>query len=359
MRAAACTAVAGLALIAVGCGGSPDADAKLRVRDNVLVDGPGDGRVVRLLGVNRSGAEYTCIKGDGIFDGPSSARSIRAMKRWKINSVRLPLNEDCWLGINGVKPRFGGRKYRRAIARYVRRLHRAGLYVILDLHWAAPGRRRAVGIIPMADADHAPDFWRSVARFFRADRRLLFDLYNEPHGIGWRCWRDGCVVPAGGRGNEVHPTYRAAGMQELVDAVRATGAKQPIMLGGLDYARDLSGWLGYLPSDPLDRLVASEHNYGYRLSPCGRRCQRAIRRVHRSHPVVLGELGETDCGHGYIDRAMRLADRVGISYLGWTWNAVGGGWTCRGGTALIRNYRGKPTAYGIGFRDHFRELARR
>ena len=24
------------------------------------------------------------------------------MKAWNINAVRVPLNEDCWLGINGV-----------------------------------------------------------------------------------------------------------------------------------------------------------------------------------------------------------------------------------------------------------------
>ena len=34
------------------------------------------------------------------------------MKTWSINAVRVPLNEDCWLGINGVKPQYGGAAYR-------------------------------------------------------------------------------------------------------------------------------------------------------------------------------------------------------------------------------------------------------
>jgi hypothetical protein len=52
-----------------------------------------------------------------------------------------------------------------------------------------------------------------VAQTFKDDHALVFDLFNEPYGVDWRCWRDGCEIPAaGGR-----PAYRAAGMQELVE----------------------------------------------------------------------------------------------------------------------------------------------
>ena len=95
------------------------ASAGIRVRGNQLVAGDGRGRAIRLLGLNRSGTEYSCFQGYGFFDGPSDPASIRVMKSWRINAVRLPLNEDCWLGINGVRPRFGGRNYRRVIHRYV------------------------------------------------------------------------------------------------------------------------------------------------------------------------------------------------------------------------------------------------
>jgi hypothetical protein len=279
------------------------------------------------------------------------------MTSWHINAVRLPLNEDCWLGINGVP--HGGRPYREAVEGYVQRLHRAGLYVVLDLHWAAPGTHRAAGIIPMPDEGHAPSFWRSVATFFRSDHALVFDLYNEPHDIDWSCWLSGCRVPAGRQGGDSHPAYRSAGMQQLVNAVRATGATQPIMAGGLDWARNLRRWLAYRPHDPAHQLVASEHNYG-RLAPCWSNCRRAVTRVANHVPVVVGELGETDCRHGYIDSWMRFADRHGISYLGWTWNATApGSWTCGGGPSLIKDWTGTPTRYGIGFRQHFAQLAAR
>ena len=51
-------------------------------------------------GVDRMGTEYSCLSGN-TFDGPADQASVSAMLSWKINIVRVPMNEDCWLGING------------------------------------------------------------------------------------------------------------------------------------------------------------------------------------------------------------------------------------------------------------------
>lgn len=85
------------------------------------------GQVVRLVGVNR-GAAGACIQGWGIFIGPTDASTVRAMTNWEIYTVRIPLNEDCWLGINqGNDPaQYFGSNYRRAILKDVgefRRYH--------------------------------------------------------------------------------------------------------------------------------------------------------------------------------------------------------------------------------------------
>jgi endoglucanase len=335
-----------LALLAIL---APAASAKpwIGVAGNRLVDG--HGRAVRLLGLSRSGTEYSCQQGYGFFDGPSDMASIRVMKSWHVNAVRVPLNETCWLGINGIEPRYGGASYQAAIRSWVDRLEAAGLYVVLDLHVAAPGGLQATGIIPMADADHAPDFWRSVAAAYREDRSVLFDLYNEPHDVGWRCWERGCLVH-----DQRVGTYRAAGMRELVEAVRSTGARQPVLLGGVGWARNLDRWLAHLPPDPAHAEVASNHTYNF--AACFRACRRDLARIGRRHPVVTGELGEGDCRHSYIDGYMGWADRHGVSYIGWAWDAHGG-WTCRSGPTLIRDYDGTPTGFGIGFREHLRALA--
>src|SRR5690349_17605006 len=74
------------------------------------------GQIVRPLGVNRAGAEYMCdaagdntVFDDGAnpdssgrtgaaLDAAANAASISAFQSWDIQAVRLPLNEDCWLG---------------------------------------------------------------------------------------------------------------------------------------------------------------------------------------------------------------------------------------------------------------------
>ena len=203
---------------------------------------------MRLLGVNRSGAEYECVEEGKIFDGPTDRASIEAMESWQINAVRVPLNESCWLGINGVDPSLGGATYRAAIREYVTALERAGLYVILDLHWTAPRHGLATGLLPLPDAEHAPDFWRSVATEYRDDRGVIFDLYNEPHDVTWECWSAACTTY-----DPYFGAYPSVGLPELLAVVRATGAKQPVMLGGLDWSRDMRGWLAHRRHGPGSR----------------------------------------------------------------------------------------------------------
>ena len=258
IRRAFVPALAGWSLVlgalAAGIRASPPIPASaapvssLSVQGNDLVDG--GGTVVQLHGVNRVGALYPCIQGWGIFDGPSDSASAAAIAGWHTNAVRLQLNEDCWLGINGVNGADAGSNYQGAIVSYVNLLHQAGLYVILSLTWSAPGQSLSSNQPMMADADHAPNFWQSVATTFKADPAVIFDLYSAPHGISWDCWRNGCTTSGG---------WQAAGMQTLANAVRGTGATQPLLLSGLNWANDLSGWLPSKPSDPANALVAGFH----------------------------------------------------------------------------------------------------
>lgn len=317
----------------------------LSVQGNRIVDAAG--HPVQLNGVNRSGAEYMCVGGGGIFDGPVDAASVAAMAPWHVHVVRVPLNEDCWLGINGVRPAYSGARYRAAIQRYVQTLEAAGMNVILGLHWNAPGGQLAQGQRRMPDYDHSPDFWRSVAQTFGSDPAVLFDLYNEPHDVSWSCWRDGCTV-----GSDFHP-WRAAGMQDLVNAVRSTGATNILMLGGLEWSGDIRRWSSFMPVDPLHQLVVSWHVYGFGCAT--RACWHAnVAAVADAAPILIGEFGELGCRHDFVDRFMSWADRkdggLGLGYVAWTWDD----WATCDGPTLIRNYRGDPTGYGVGVRRHFR-----
>jgi hypothetical protein len=347
-----------LALALLGAFAAAPAEARLRVSGNNLVD---NGRVVQLLGVNRSGTEYMCKEGFGnVFDGPSDQASIDAMKTWHVNTVRVPLNESCWLGVGKLRRHM--RAYRRAIILYIRRLRRNGLYVIIDSHYSAPGRRIARDFLSMPTVTTAK-FWRSVARRYRRSNGVLFDLYNEPHDVSWRCWLHGCRVSRrrAPPSNRLYPAYRSVGMRRLLREVRKVGARQIVLIGGLKFSRDLSRWLRWKPRDPARQLVASIHTYGpatARLAAvCFGQCRADLVEIRRrGFPVVAGEIGQYDCRHEYIDDFMNFADANGISYLGWAWDAVApGGWQCDTGPALITDYNG--TAYGVGLRN--RILARR
>ena len=316
----------------------PSADFEgVRVVGNTLMDARGP---VRLLGVNHSGAEYACVKGLGFFDGPPADELAVAIRSWGANTVRLPLNEHCWLG--SASGAFSGEGYRRALEDRVRTLRKHGLYVIVDLHWSAATGRAAMGQEAMADGANAPAFWGSVASRFRDDRGVLFDLFNEPFLTGpnaWTCWNHGCVGPQGDR---------VSGMQELIDAVRGEGATNVLLVGGLDYANDLRGWLAQGLRDPLGQLVASFHVYNFNRCRDEDCWEREIAPVERQVPVVAGELGENDCEHGFLDRFVRWADTRGVSYLGWTWNL----WDCRSGPSLVTTWSGTPTLFGEGLRVH-------
>lgn len=327
------------------------------VKGNRLVNAVG--KTTRLLGVDRSGTEYACEQGWGIFDGPSTNSSIAAIRSWHSNAVRLPLNEGCWLGLYtrsndpvdaGRNPApFVGATYRTAIGAYVKALHAHGMAVILSLQ--ALDAPDGLGVPPMADAAHSTAFWTSVATYFKGDRGDLFDLYNEPNSIGWSCWKAGCEVstPEG--------KYRAAGMQSLVNAVRKTGATQPLVLGGLGYAGDERSWLANEPRDPRKRLVVSFHTYNSTYCDTLACWNAEIAPLAKVVPVVTGEFGETDCATPYSSAYMSFADRTGISYLGWTWDAISpGGWTCAG-PSLIENYRGTPSPEGAALRDHLSYLS--
>jgi endoglucanase len=313
-----------------------DVPLSLHVAGNQLVNGVG--RAVHIQGVNRSGTEYACIQGWGIFDGPSNEASVRAIADWHVNAVRLPLNEDCWLGINGVSPAHSAASYQTAVTDYVRLLHSNGQFVELSLVWVGPGAEPATSQLPMPDADHAPEFWRSVATAFRDDPAVFFGVYGEPHDISWSCWRDGgpaCPTP-----------YRAAGMQSLVDAIRSTGARQPIAVPGIDWANDLSSWLDHKPLDLNRSLVAEAHIYNFNACRDLVCWQKTVLPVAKRVPVVTSEVGEDDCKGAFMDAYLPFARRNGISYMAWAWN------TWKKCTALITSYEGIPTPYGFVYREN-------
>ncbi|MFJ8625005.1 cellulose binding domain-containing protein [Kitasatospora sp. NPDC093550] len=342
--------------------GTPAGAPELGVSGNRLTDPSGTTR--RLLGVNRSGGEYMCVQGHGIFDGPVDDAAVQAIADWRANTVRITLNEECWLGLDDIRPEYRGTAYVDAVKALVGRVLAHGMTPVVELHWtygqytgasAGCSDVHASCQKPMPDAQYAPAFWTSVANTFKDDRRVVFDLFNEPYpdratattDQAWACWRDGGTCPGIG--------YEVAGMQDLVDAVRATGSRNVVLVPGIAYANDLSGWLAHAPTDPTGQLAAAWHVYNFNSCASETCWTSTLAPIAARVPLVAGEIGENTCGHAFVDRVMTWSDDRGLSYLGWTWNT----WDCSSGPALISGYDGTPTAYGTGLRDHLRSLTGR
>ena len=333
-------AVAGLA----PAGASPKLSPRIstvpfaiHIVGNHFVNGAGD--TVHLVGADVPSSEYACV-GDWGYSSGDDASLAAAIAAWGVNVVRIPLNEDCWLGIDAGETFGSATGYQSAIESFVSELNADGIYAILDLHWSAPGTTLAAEQQPMPDSN-SENFWTSVAAAFKSNPAVIFDAFNEPfspaenyadessYPVSWSCWRNGgCPVTlmSGSSDPGSDPTtYTAVGMQQLVDDIRATGATQPIMIGGLQFAEDLSQWLMYEPTDTLatPQIAASFHNYeGDGICDDLACWNSTIAPTAEQVPVVTGEFAQDECPGGaddFDESYMSWADQHGVSYLGWGW----------------------------------------
>ena len=333
----------------------------VRVDGNHLVDP--QGRTLHLRGFNLSGAEYSCIEGNGFFDTPDGQPPgdavLKAMRRrWPgANAIRLPLNEQCWLGLPAVPEDYAGEPYRSAVRSFAERLNANGFVVILDLHRSAPGDGASKEQEQMPDRDHSPAFWTSMATTFRSGA-VLFDLFNEPFPYAvtnsdpaWACWRSGgCTLKSVNTGQD----YVAAGMDELIAAIRATGSQTVVLAGGIYWAESLTGWLQNRPADPAGQLAASFHGYSFNVYCAAVSCyDRDLAPVAAQVPLIAGEVGPTlridptkvddNCprsavrGGGWARDTLDWLDEHGVGWTAWSFNPWGDCWS------LLKNWGGEPT----------------
>jgi hypothetical protein len=194
----------GVATVTINGSGFFGRKLSVRVSGNRLIDA--EGRVLQLRGVNISGLEGS-IAGytpDNPWGGQTGTPTPdwNVIKRWGVNAVRVPLNESSWLGLNcidtagaGVSIMNGtavrnppgaviqgdrGGNMKATVARAVAETTAAGLYVILELHWTAPGNACAMAQNLAPDAEHSIDFWSSVAATYKDYPNVIFELFNEP-----------------------------------------------------------------------------------------------------------------------------------------------------------------------------------
>ncbi len=123
--------------------------------------------------------------------------------------------------------------------------------------------------------------------------------------------------------------YTAVGMQTLVNTVRATGAENVLMVGGLGLAGDLSHWLTYKPTDPEGNIVASWHQYNFATCTSEQCWEDEVGPVMDQVPLIVGEFGMADhfgasCDTDYLDRLWAFVESKQQGFMAWNFNTLAG-----------------------------------
>jgi endoglucanase len=295
-----------------------------------------DGHPHLFHGVDRPSFEWQS-GGDHI-----SASDFQLMAGWNANTVRIALNQDFWIA---ASPQYDP-AYATNVGNAVHWAEDAGLDVILDLHWSDQGVLGSCVSTPshtcqqvMADANSIT-FWSEVASLYSGDGRVLFELYNEPHDISWDVWKSGGSAAG----------FQVAGMQQLYDTVRAAGADNLVVMGGLSYAYDLSGVPDHRVSGYNITYATHPYNNSAQSKPANFDTYWGM--LTATDPVIVTEFGDGgDCATGnmpyapaistYVSDVIIYADQHNASWTAWAWYPGGCSFP-----SIISDWDGTPTPPG-------------
>lgn len=293
---------------------------------------------VRLRGVNAASLEWS-TNGEGhILDTVKVA-----IDDWKANIVRVPLSQDRWFG-KAPEQKDDGKAYRALVRQVVDTIAGRGAYAILDLHWSNTGEwGTRIGQHNLPDINSVA-FWKDVAGVYKNNPAVLFDLYNEPHDVSWDVWRDGGSVTERDRRAGTETTYDGVGMRKLLETVRGTGAKNVVVVGGLDWAYRFDGILEKPLADPKGNgIIYANHAYPFK----GETVDKWIARMETStakFPVIVSEFGSDPTGGAgktgaeWVDAVIAAIDGHQWSYTAWDLHPAAG-------PTLISDWNYTPTSH--------------
>jgi hypothetical protein len=273
------------------------------------------------------------LMGDGNYpDDPTVAPAA-----WHANIVRVALNQDWWLQDDtsgNVNPNYAP-GYAALVDQVVKWAEEADLDVMLDLHWSDTGNFAVkANQQDMADL-HSLLFWEQVSARYQNDGRVLFELYNEPNTVTAEVWLHGGPFTNG------TTSYTVVGMQQLYDAIRATGANNLVVVGGLDWAYDLS-FVSSLPVVGYNILYAT-HPYNNSPEREPSDWDDYWGDLTTTKPVIVTEFGDESgaCDPKWDETLIPYADRHNASWTAWAWYPGG----CQF-PSLIVDWTGTPDAPG-------------
>ena len=257
---------------------------------------------------------------------------------WNANLIRLPIQPKYWFdNLTDAERKQGvitGEEYQKYIDDVVKAAQARGKYVILDCH---------TYVMPLQES---LDLWEVLAVKYGNNSAVLFGLLNEPHDIkptgvdagrtAWDVWRNGGQISLN---NE---EVTGIGHQQLLEAIRAKGANNICIAGGLNWAFDISGLAdgydglpnGYRLTDTASGRGVMYDSHAYPVKGAKSSWDKTIGPVRRVAPILIGEWGWDssdnaisggDCTSNiwmnqlmnWMDDAYGEYDGVPVNWTGW------------------------------------------
>ncbi len=331
-----------ISLVFISCGDKFPAEPEIPTPTAISllhVDGKyiktSNGTAVRLTGVNIPSLEWS-------NEGEHLTQSIQiAIKDWGANVIRFPLCQDRWFGkADGQSD--SGNSYQAIVGMAINQANDLGAYAVIDLHWSDAGVwGKNLDQHKMPD-ENSLTFWKDIVKKYANYPGVLFDLYNEPHDVDWNVWEFGGQVSESINGNNV--SYNSVGLQEIIDSIRSSGAKNVIITSGLDWGYDLTGILaGFNLNDPNGNgIIYSSHIYPWKGTNAFA-WDMHVGFVSNNYPVFIGEVGckpdpvQVD-PNIWAPAILQYINSHGLSWAGWSFHPTA--YPC-----LISDWNYTPTSY--------------
>jgi len=333
-----------LAVILILLAASCSKDSPTAPKKNPVVTGPlalhtegrwfmnEDNEKVILRGVNIASLEWTNT-GENVLQSLNHVITV-----WGANLARIPLSQDRWFG-KASGQTDGGVQYRNIVDALVKKSMESKTYILLELHWNNGNVwGQYIGQHKMPDS-LSQVFLQDLATTYANNPAVLIGTYNDPHDVSWTVWLNGGEVKENFEQNGVTTPldFDTPGQQKLYDAIRATGANNLIVCGGLDWGYDLSGVLNGFAVNGTN-IVYDTHPYPWKSTDWDGKWGD----VGRQYPLLVGEWGAEETA---VNKQYGTTMTNYLRYNKFCWTA----WDFHvsAGPTLILDWNYTPTWFGL------------
>jgi hypothetical protein len=213
------------------------------------------------------------------------------------NTVRLQL-DVCAYVVDSACATGANSSYPTQVQQIVANAIAGGLYVMISAQDSAITGHVSTGQPSFLDSTHGIPFWTAMANLYGHNPAVIFDIFNEPYGLGsgvvaYNNWFyvgspynssatgvDTAVVGAGGTYNPwvtmnesqslqapVYVNWTVYGELQALTLIRSLGANNLVLLSPTGFAGEIENWLYTYQTgcgaDPVHNCGASQHMYGY------------------------------------------------------------------------------------------------